>query len=442
MTYKEARDFIEQSNQYGSKLGLEAVTELLSRLGNPQDKVKVIHVSGTNGKGSTTAYLVSVLATEGYRVGRYISPAVFTYRERIQITDGEPGEEAYITELITKQGVSDTVSAIKRECDAMVKDGFAHPTAFEVETAMAFLYFVEQGVDFAVVEVGLGGRLDATNVMKKPLCCVITSISMDHMQYLGNDLTQITQEKAGIIKAGIPVVTGNKQPEVLQVLKAAAEEKEAPLLLADAEEAISIRRTPGETVFEYQGEHYEITLLGGHQIMNAVLAITALKVLVKQGYPISSSSLRKGLRSTSWSGRLEVIARAPYFILDGAHNEDAALKLAEAVREYFADRRIIYIMGVLADKDYPRILEHTAPLAALIITLTPNNSRALSSGELALEAQKYCSEVVDARTAEQAVHLAYERSDKEDVIIAFGSLSFMGELRKLVLNSWDLNSED
>ena len=179
MTYEEAREFIEQSNQYGSKLGLESVTELLSRLGNPQDKVKVIHVAGTNGKGSTTAYITSILATEGYKVGRYISPAVFTYRERIQISKREPGKISYNTEYISKQGVSDAISVIKTVCNAMVKDGWHHPTAFELETAMAFLYFTWQEVDFAVVEVGLGGRLDATNVMKKPVCCVITSISMD-----------------------------------------------------------------------------------------------------------------------------------------------------------------------------------------------------------------------------------------------------------------------
>ncbi len=442
MTYKEAREFIEQANQYGSKLGLESVTELLSRLGNPQDKVKVIHVAGTNGKGSTTAYIASILATEGYKVGRYISPAVFTYRERIQISAREPGKEAYLTEYISKQGVSEAISVIKTVCNAMVKDGWSHPTSFELETAMAFLYFTWQEVDFAVVEVGLGGRLDATNIMKKPVCCVITSISLDHMQYLGDTLSRIASEKAGIIKPSVPIVTCNKKQEILQALQGAAEAKGAPLTIADADEARILKFNPGETEFEYHGQIYETALLGMHQITNAVLALAVIEVLVQQGYMIDRPSIIEGLRSTRWSGRLEIIAKKPYFIIDGAHNEDAALKLAESVREYFTDRRVIYIMGVFADKDYRRILELTAPLADSIITLTSNNSRALSSAELALEAQKYCPAVFDAKTTEQAVRLAYEMSKEEDVILAFGSLSFLGELKKLVINPEDLDSED
>lgn len=442
MTYEEAREFIEQSNQYGSKLGLEAIVELLSRLGNPQDRVKVIHVAGTNGKGSTTAFIASILATEGYKVGRYISPAVFTYRERIQISIREPGKEAYTTEYILKQDLSDAIAVIKTVCNAMVKDGWAHPTSFEIETAMAFLYFAWQEVDFAVVEVGLGGRLDATNVMKKPVCSVIASISMDHMQYLGDTLASIAREKAGIIKPLVPIVTCNKNQEIIRVLQEVADENDAPLILADAEEARVIKLTPGETVFEYHGQEYETALLGRHQITNAVLALSVIGVMLQQGYTINSISISKGLSSTRWSGRFEIIAKSPCVIIDGAHNEDAALRLAETVREYFAGRRVIYIIGVFADKDYRRILALTAPLADMIITLTPNNCRALSSAELSQEAQKYCPAVFDAKTAEQAVHLAYERSKEEDVIIAFGSLSFLGELKKLVIHSLDLDSED
>jgi dihydrofolate synthase/folylpolyglutamate synthase len=442
MTYEEAREFIEQSNQYGSKLGLESVTELLSRLGNPQDKVKVIHVAGTNGKGSTTAYITSILATEGYKVGRYISPAVFNYRERIQISKREPGKITYNTEYISKQGVSDAISVIKTVCNAMVKDGWYHPTTFELETAMAFLYFSWQEVDFAVVEVGLGGRLDATNVMMKPVCCVITSISMDHMQFLGDTLDSIAREKAGIIRASVPIITCNKKPEIIQVLSEEAELKSAPIFLVDADEARMIKFTPGETIFEYHGQEYEIALLGMHQITNAILALSVIEVLLQQGHRVNRLSILDGLRSTEWSGRFEIIAKNPLVIIDGAHNEDAALRLAETVRAYFADRRVIYIMGVFADKDYRRILELTAPLADTIITLTPNNSRALSSADLALVAQKYCPAVFDAKTTEQAVCMAYEMSKEEDVIIAFGSLSFLGELKKWVIISRDLDSED
>lgn len=444
MTYEEAREYIEESNKYGNELTLESVTELLSRLGSPQDKVKVIHVAGTNGKGSTTAYLASILATQGYKVGRYISPAVFGYRERIQISvhKDEVEDADYVTEYITKQGVSDTIDIIRQTCEAMVKDGWYHPTSFELETAMAFLYFAEQEVDFAVVEVGLGGRLDATNVMRKPVCCVITSINLDHMQYLGDTLAKIAREKAGIIKMSVPVVTCNTEPEIVDVLREFALEQGTSLTIADSGEAKLVHFTPEETVFEYQGQEYKIKLLGKHQITNAVLAITAIELLRQQGYPVHIQSVIRGLMSTRWSGRFEIIAKKPYFVIDGAHNEDAAKRLVDSIKEYFTGRRIIYIMGVFADKDYHRILELTAPQANLIITLESNNSRSLPSSRLASEAQKYCSEVIDAKTTEQAVHIAYREAKAEDVILAFGSLSFLGELKGLVINPQDLNSED
>ncbi len=457
MTYEEAREFIDHSNLYGSKLGLEAVTELLSRLGNPQNQVKIIHVAGTNGKGSTTAYIAAMLAMEGYKTGRYVSPAVFSYRERIQISrrreklcNGEDichgeatwnGKEAGCledtgrieekwldTEYISRQGVCDTMERIKSVCEAMVRDGFPHPTSFEIETAMAFLYFMREQVDFAVVEVGLGGRLDATNTAERPVCCVIASISMDHMQYLGDTLAEIAKEKAGIMKHAVPVVTILQEPEVLRVLEDTCREKEARLLIADAKEAKVLSFGPEGTVFRYKNREYGIRLLGRHQIANAVLALGAAEVLRQQGYSLGDRAMYLGLLAARWRGRLEILSRQPYFLVDGAHNPDAAKKLAEAIREYFPGRRIIMLMGVLADKDYPGILSYTAPLASLIITLTPDNSRALESGELALEAQKYCPAVIDAVTAEQAVKEAYKTAAEEDVIIAFGSLSFLSSI--------------
>lgn len=435
MTYEEARKYIEDANQYGNELSLEAITELLSRLGNPQDAIKVIHVTGTNGKGSTAAYIASILSKEGYKVGRYISPAVFSYRERIQITQKS-------NEYITKQGVADTMEQIKTVCESMLQEGLSHPTPFELETAMAFLYFAWQKVDFAVVEVGLGGRLDATNVMKQPVCCVITSISMDHMQYLGDTLSSIAKEKAGIIKQGVPMVTCNKAPEILEVLKEQCKEKEAALTLADSDEAKVRSSTPEGTIFTFRGEEYEIKLLGRHQVTNAVTALQVISVLRQQGYQVSASAVHDGLKDTVWSGRFEVIGKHPYFIIDGAHNEDAAEKLAKAIDEYFGNHRLIFILGVFADKDYRKILELTASKADEILTITPKNSRALPSDVLAKEVQKYCPTVINAMTAEQAVRLAYEKASEEDVIIAFGSLSFLGELKKLLISSLDLDSED
>lgn len=430
MTYQEAREFIDQSNKYGSKLGLEVITELLSRLGNPQDKIKIIHVAGTNGKGSTTAFLTSILAAEGYKVGRYISPAVFSYRERVQITQSIGA--TLDTDYISREGVSEAIERIKVVCEEMVSDGFYHPTSFEIETAMAMLYFLQEEIDFAVVEVGLGGRLDATNVIKQPVCCVITSISMDHMQYLGDTLEKIAREKAGIIKDSVPVISCNTEPEVIQVLRSVSREKAAPLTLVDLSRSELLNSTPEGTSFRYLGETYEIKLLGGHQITNALLAIRTAEVLNQKGYSISRKAIKEGLYQTSWSGRFEVIAREPYFIIDGAHNEDAAYRLADAIRMYFHGKRLIYVMGVFADKDFCQILSITAPMAELIITLTPNNSRGLPSDQLAQEAKKYCPAVLDAKTTEQAVRIAYQEAGKDNVIIAFGSLSFLGELRALV----------
>lgn len=481
MTYKEAREFIDQSKQYGSKLGLETVSELLNRLGNPQDQLKVIHVAGTNGKGSTAAMISSILASEGYLVGRYISPAVFSYRERIQISkasvssstkatvdievSNDTGDHRFsertkadnisrntgeykasnntancnsdeyteiITDYITEEGVCDTIKVIKSVCESMVRDGLHHPTSFEIETAMALLYLFWEKVDFAIVEVGLGGRLDATNVFRKPICCVITSISMDHMQYLGDTLELITREKAGIIKPGSPVITGNKAPDIRKVIAQTCIEMGAELTIAE-EEAKDIIYSPEGTTFLYQGEKYILRLLGKYQINNAILAILTANVMQKLGYAISNQSLKNGLYQARWCGRFEMLTRAPYFIIDGAHNEDAAIKLKESLELYFSDRRKIFILGVLADKDYRSILRITAPLAGTIITLTPDNSRALASSQLAKVAKEYSqSNVFDAGTVTRAVEYAYEIAGKEDVIIAFGSLSYLGELTEYI----------
>ena len=449
MTYEEARSFIEDANQYGSKLGLETVTELMSHLGNPQEELKVIHIAGTNGKGSTNTFIASILAAAGYRVGRYISPAVFSYRERIQIFHPSTQEDAaqaqssitigankagspYRIEDISRQGISDAIEKVQLACEAMVSEGLAHPTSFEIETAMAILYFREVGVDFAVIEVGLGGRMDATNIIRKPVCAVITSISMDHMQFLGNTLALIAEEKAGIIKEDCPVVTCSQKPEVLEVLLRVSQEKRAPFTLADHTNAIPLSFTPDGTEFRYQGVEYHIQLLGAHQIMNAVLAIEAVKTLRSEGLTIPEEAIKTGLSFAKWSGRLEMIGQKRYFIIDGAHNEEAAMRLADAIRLYFKGRRIIYIMGIFADKDYRRVVELTAPLADQIITLTPDNSRALSSDALAKEVQKYCPAVLDAKTVRQAVACAYAAAGEEDIILAFGSLSFLGELKEII----------
>lgn len=449
MTYEEAREFINQSNQYGCVPGLETITQLLKRLGNPQEQLKIIHVAGTNGKGSTSAFISTILSAAGYQVGRYISPAVFSYRERIQISRRitsvgkntgtlESNSEDFNKdfsigiEYITEMGVSDAIELIKPACLNMQSEGFAHPTSFEIETAMAMLYLLRKQVDFTVIEVGLGGRLDATNVIKHPVCSIITSISMDHMQFLGDTLEQIAGEKAGIIKRGSPVVTCRQEPGVMKVLEETCKDMDTPLAIAESSCVTKVLFSPEETTFtinfEDQEQVYKIKLLGEYQVENAVLAIQAARLISKLGYPVDEEAVKMGLYETKWSGRFEIIARNPYLIIDGAHNEAAAAVLQKSIRLYFTNRRIIYMIGVLADKDYRSILKITAPLADVIITLTPNNSRALSSKELAKAAEPYGKRVIDADDIGKAVQIASREVGNEDVIIAFGSLSFLGDL--------------
>lgn len=483
MTYDEAVLFIEQAAVYGSRPGLETITELLRRMDKPQDKLKIIHIAGTNGKGSTGAFISCMLAAAGYKVGRYISPAVFEWREKVQlvycssskeqamvkadtpkqITDNNnesyksyksykgnksdkdyksckdeagnennkdnEGKQQIVNDYISEAGVAATVTDIKEACEAMVREGFYHPTVFEIETAMAFIYLLQEQVDFAVIETGMGGRLDATNVAAQPLCCVISSISMDHMQYLGDSIEQISREKAGIIKKGVPTVTVNTDPRILGVLNEVCERMDSKLTVAD-EKNIILRGISYEgTSFGYKGQEYNIKLLGEPQPLNAILAIETINILQEQGYSVSREAILRGLSQTVWKGRFEIIATNPNFIIDGAHNEDAAFKLYNSVRTYFSGQKLFFIMGVFADKEYKKLLKIMTPLSDTIITITPPSKRALSSAELAKAAKEYFTgTIIDAHTVAAAIAYTDEHAKPEDVIVAFGSLSFLQEI--------------
>jgi len=432
MNYEEAMIYIENSNQYGSVLGLESMIALLDGLGNPQNQLKFIHIAGTNGKGSTAAYIATIMATAGYQVGRYISPSVLGYREKIQISwrqNLENQSNPVTTQYISKIGIADCIHKIKRVCNHMVEVGMSHPTIFEIETAMAMLYFLKKDCNLVVLEVGLGGRLDATNVINTTECAVITSISMDHMHILGDTLEQIASEKAGIIKPGIQVVSYDQKSEALKVIESVSKQNRAILTIADFKKIIIEEQGIVGTVFSY-GDliKVKIQLLGENQVKNAAVAILTVKVLQHLGYVVSEESIRIGLYNTKWRGRFEIIKTNPFFIVDGAHNEEAAISLASNIELYFSKKRIIYIIGVLADKDYDAVLRHTGALAEKIITITPNNSRGLRSNKLAEIASKYCDQVIDAQKVPEAIKLAYNAACEDDVIIAFGSLSYLEEV--------------
>lgn len=426
MNYREAMEYAEELQQYGSVMGLTTMQELCARLHDPQEQLKFVHIAGTNGKGSVLAYVSTVLQAAGYRVGRFISPVVKDFREQFQV-DGR---------MITQSGLCKYLEPVRQAAEEMAAEGFPHPTLFEVETAAAFLYFLDKQCDIVVLETGLGGALDATNVITNTLAAVFTSISMDHMNILGDSLEQIAAAKAGIIKNKCYVISAKQQPEAMKVLRQAALLRKAKFYTADVSRAKNIKYGAAKQSFTYDKyKNVEITMLGQFQIENAVVALETLTALTKQGFSIDENKLRQGFIQTVWHGRFDVIGKKPLFIADGAHNEDASVRLAETLRFYFTNRRIIYIMGMLKDKEYDKVIRNTYELAEHIITVTPPlKERAMHAYELAQAVREYHGSVTVADSVQEAVEMAYllAGQDKDCVIVAFGSLSYLGELMDVV----------
>lgn len=424
MNDKETMEYLESIQSYGIVPGLDTIKELCRRLGNPQEELKFVHIAGTNGKGSTLAYVSTILKSAGYRVGRYSSPVIFKYRELIQVNG----------RTITKAALSEGVTLIRQYCEEMMAAGLPHPTRFEVETALAFWYFRKCRCDIVVLETGMGGRLDATNLITTTQVAVLASISMDHMKFLGDTLEKIAAEKAGIIKEGCAVVSLKQEPEAMEVVHRVVRERQCVLQIADSEKATHIRYGVEKQRFTYRGmKNLEISLAGKFQISNAVLAIEVIDALRGCGFDVTEKMLRKGLLETKWPGRFTVIGKKPLFLVDGAHNEDAARKLANSIEFYFTNRRIIYIMGILKDKEYGKIVQLTCNYADQIITVTPpENPRALHAYELAQEIVRVHPQVTAVDSLEEAVEMSYLLAGKEDVIIAFGSLSYLGRLMEIV----------
>lgn len=424
MNYTEARNFIESIAARGSQLGLTTITNLLNMLGNPQDDLKFIHVAGTNGKGSVLAYLSSILQEAGYSVGRYISPTLFAYRNRIQI-DQEPISREDFAQLVTE-----TAEAMQR----METAGMALPTVFEVETAVSFLYFKKRGCDLVLLEVGMGGRLDATNIIRTPVLTVLTSISMDHMEFLGNTLGEIAWNKAGILKTGIPAVSAHQAEEARMVIRAEADKLGCSCSFVDPAGFRAVEYGLTRQQFSYREfDGMEISLAGLHQIGNAALALEGVEQLRKAGYAITADQVRNGLKKTVWKGRFSVIHEKPYVIIDGAHNPDAAQRLREAAETYFPKCKKYYIMGVFSDKEYDKIIEITAPLAERIFTVeTPDNPRALPAEQLAEAVKRVNPNAEAAKSITDAVEKSFAAAQEEDVILIFGSLSFLGAIEQAV----------
>ncbi len=419
MNYKEARVYLDEVSKYGSVLGLESMRELLHRLGDPQNELKFIHISGTNGKGSVLAYLSTILSGAGYRTGRYISPTLFSYRERIQV-DGE---------YIEKESLACHVTAIAAAAEDMQKAGLPSPTVFEIETALAFLYFKEKRCDIVTLEVGCGGLLDATNVITTTLMEVIASISMDHTDLLGDTLAKIAAQKAGIIKPDTMVVSAQQKSEAAQVIEDTCKEQHCTLQMVDESKISNVHYGAEGQTFSYkEWENVAISLAGSYQLKNAALALEGVAALRKLGYALSDQQVREGLLHTAWRGRFTTLRRDPTVIIDGAHNPAAALELKESLERYFPGKTLYFVMGMFKDKDYAQVIDLTAPLARHIITVeTPGNPRAMPARELAEAVGKVNPSVEWADSVAHGVEKALAMAGKEDAVIVFGSLSFLGE---------------
>lgn len=470
MTYSEAMEYINYTNTLGSVPGLDTIKELLRRLGSPQDDVRVIHISGTNGKGSICAFLDEILENSRYTVGRYISPTIFTYLERFQMNKKYMSEDEFAVYL----------ERVKLAADAMVSEGMARPTSFETETAVAFCYFKDMDVDFLLLETGMGGELDATNVCAKPLCTVIAGVSMDHMAFLGDTLTDIYRHKLGIMREGVPCVSYQVDDSLLSLwfnkcenmglnmvktakttenINAAhgsmnedvacvgtidihknrhsdtekAEESCtgcAISVMTDFSEVRVTRNTRDDIVYTYRGSEYRLSAAGEYQIYNSVVAIETAFVLRQLGYDISSENIQRGIAETYWRGRFQKLSEEPMIYADGAHNVGGWHALRKNIDNYFKKSDIIYVCGVFKDKEYGKMLDIMMPRASAFMAVQPDSPRALPADELAKCAKKYIDSVYVQKDALAAVEQAKRLCEglKEPVIVIFGSLSFIGSI--------------
>lgn len=423
MKYDEVMEYLEENVAIlGSVMGLETLRELLERIGNPQKKLTFIHVAGTNGKGSVCTFLTEALIANGYRVGRYLSPVISDYREKIQVNN----------HFVTKVFVAKCLEELFAVSKQMVADGFAHPTAFELETAMAFAYFAEKRCDVVVLECGMGGLEDATNVIDAPVLTVFTEISMDHMAILGDTVAKIAKVKAGIIKTGSVVVSASQKAEAAEVLEESSKKCGVECDFVDSAQ-IKVRSVSvkGQRFTYRNHKDVRIHLLGRFQVENAALAMLALDKLKAGGFRLDDEKCRKGFLNARWTGRFEVLGRHPYVVLDGAHNEAAVRKLMDSVRDYFEGKRIVFVMGVLKDKDYSQMIKDSCSMAAYVVTVTPPiRDRALSAFTLAEEIRQYHTNVTAADSVEEALEMAMLLAGQDGVVLAFGSLSYLGAMKK------------
>lgn len=404
MEYQEIIHTIENKRRFGSLPGVVVSRKLLAAVGDPQNDLAFIHIAGTNGKGSTAAFLREILKEAGIRAGMFTSPHLIDFTERIQVDGRQIPEEdaARLGEMLLNLDLE------------------VHPTMFDYCLAMALLYFREQGCRLVILETGLGGRLDSTNVISAPLVSVITKIGYDHTEVLGDTLDKIAAEKAGILKPNTFMVSESQQQPAEKVLKDCCSKLGISYQFVEAEKIKAV-----DHGFSYEGKgSYRMRMLGMHQRENAMAAVFAAEALRIYGFEITDAQISQGIENATWNGRMELISKEPYLLIDGAHNGHGVHALAESLKELYPDEKFRFIMGVLADKDYKQMVKEILPLAESVTTVTPDSGRALQGETLAEYIRSYG---VFAENTEQMQEAFLQIRDKT---VAFGSLYFIGEIRK------------
>ena len=413
MTGQEAADLIHQRAWVGQKPGLDRIRRLLGRLGNPQEKLKFVHIAGSNGKGSTAAMLASVLSAAGLKTGLYTSPHLWQFNERFQV-DGAPISEEDLVDIT-----------------ARVLEAAEDETEFELMTAIGMVYFLKAECDIVVLETGLGGRLDSTNIIPSPEAAVITHIGLEHTELLGDTLDKIAAEKAGIIKEGCSVVLYEQGFGLYGLFEEICRFRYSRLALAGSPVVLS-SGLEGQT-FTYRGSGpYHIALLGEHQISNAAVVLETVKVLRQRGWEISEAALVRGLEEARWPGRLELAWNSPNVILDGGHNPQCMEALARSLRGLYPEKKLLFLTGVLADKDYPAMMGELLPLAKEFFTITPDSPRAMSAQELADYLRGRGGRAAPCGTVREALDQALAAAEPQDVVCVTGSLYMIGEVRHLL----------
>ena len=421
MTLEQALEYIHSNYWNGGTFGLGRTYELLEKMGNPQENLKFIHIAGTNGKGSTASMSASILRQAGYAVGLYTSPYIFRFNERMQV-DGE---------CITDEEVIELVEELKPLAQSMESE----PSEFEFVTCMAFEFFKRRKCDIVCLEVGLGGEFDSTNVIAPPVAAVMTNIGLDHVELLGDTLEKIAETKSKIIKEGCQAIIYREPETVEAVFEARCKEVGATLTKADFD-TINLRSASLEgQVFDWGNlKELHLPLLGQHQLKNAAVVLSLMRVLQKNGWNITEEQIRKGLESVSWPGRFELVAREPLFIVDGGHNPQCIEALVANVRDYLDGRHLTILTGVLGDKDYHAMYQDMAPFASEFVTITPDNPRAMSAEDLKTYLQQFGKPVTACKDAAEGVATAKALAGKDGVVLAYGSLYMVGDIETAARN--------